>query len=39
MPSSQELQKILREFNLMGYADTAAKYIDNGKNGKVIKKK
>lgn len=38
MPSSQDLQKILREFNLMGYADTSAKYIDNGKNGKIINK-
>lgn len=38
MPSSTELKNILREFNLMGYADTSAKYIDNGKNGKIITK-
>lgn len=38
MPSSKELKTKLREFNLLGYADISAKYIDNGKNGKIITK-
>lgn len=38
MPSSKELQTVLREFNLLGYADESAKYVDNGKNGKIIRK-
>lgn len=38
MPSAEQLKSLLREFNLMGYADSTAIYLDNGKNGKVINK-
>lgn len=37
MIPSQEIQSILRTFNLKGYADEAAKYQSNGKNGQIIK--
>jgi hypothetical protein len=30
------IQKQLRNFNLMGYADSSVKYEDNKKNGKVL---
>jgi hypothetical protein len=36
MVEAKEIQKILREFNLKGYADPNSKYIDNGKNGKIL---
>lgn len=36
MNTPEEIQNKLREFNLLGYADTSVKYEDNGKNGKVL---
>jgi len=36
MIASDEIQKQLRKFNLMGYADSNVKYEDNGKNGKIL---
>lgn len=32
----QQIRLKLREFNIKGYSDENAKYIDNGKGGKVI---
>lgn len=32
-----ELKKLLRDFNVKGYADENSKYLDNGKNGKILK--
>ena len=37
MISREDLKKLLREFNEKGYSDPNSKYIDNGKNGKVLK--
>ena len=31
------IKDLLREFNVKGYADPNSKYVDNGKNGKVLK--
>lgn len=36
MINLKELQKQLRKFNLMGYANVNVKYEDNGKNGKIL---
>ncbi len=36
MLDKDKLKKLLREFNEKGYSDPNAKYIDNGKNGKVL---
>ncbi len=36
MIKPEEIQNKLREFNLLGYADTNTKYEDNGKNGKTL---
>lgn len=32
----EELQKQLRNFNLLGYSDPSVKYESNGKNGKIL---
>lgn len=32
----KEIKLKLREFNLLGYADTSTKYEDNGKGGKIL---
>lgn len=34
--SKDELKSLLRKFNEKGYADPDAKYVDNGKNGKIL---
>ncbi len=36
MIKPEEIQKQLRHFNLLGYADTGVKYQDNGKGGKIL---
>jgi len=36
MQKPDEIQKQLRNFNLLGYSDSNVKYEDNGKNGKVL---
>jgi hypothetical protein len=36
VPNQQEIQNILRKFNLMGYADESTEYEDNGKGGKIL---
>lgn len=36
MLNKEELKDLLREFNVKGYADPDAKYVDNGKNGKIL---
>ena len=36
MIKPEEIQKQLRKFNLMGYADSSVKYENNGKNGKIL---
>lgn len=36
MPNPDEIQKQLRKFNLLGYADSNVEYEDNGKNGKIL---
>ncbi|HRX43888.1 hypothetical protein GX618_02205 [Candidatus Dojkabacteria bacterium] len=36
MLDRNKLKDLLREFNVKGYADPNSKYIDNGKNGKVL---
>lgn len=36
MIDPKQLQRQLREFNLVGYSDTAAEYKDNEKDGKII---
>ncbi len=36
MIENNRLKSLLREFNIKGYADSNSKYIDNGKNGKVL---
>ncbi len=35
-PKALEIQKQLRIFNLMGYADESVAYEDNGKGGKIL---
>ncbi len=37
MLNKDELKKLLRDFNLKGYADPNLEYQDNGKNGKVLR--
>ncbi len=37
MLDKNKLKDVLREFNVKGYADPNAKYLDNGKNGKILK--
>lgn len=37
MLDQNKLKDLLRQFNIKGYADPTAKYVDNGKNGKVLK--
>jgi len=36
MLDKNTLKDLLRKFNVKGYADPNSKYIDNGKNGKVL---
>lgn len=36
MVDKNKLKDLLRDFNIKGYADPNSKYIDNGKNGKVL---
>ena len=36
MIEENTLKELLREFNVKGYADPNSKYVDNGKNGKVL---
>ena len=36
MLDQNKLKDLLRQFNIKGYADPTAKYVDNGKNGKVL---
>lgn len=35
----KKLEVVLRDFNLMGYADNNAQYLDNGKGGKILVQK
>lgn len=37
MLEKNTLKDLLREFNVKGYADPNSKYVENGKNGKVLK--
>lgn len=37
MTNKNTLKDLLREFNVKGYADPNSKYVDNGKNGKILK--
>lgn len=37
MLDENKLKKLLRDFNIKGYSDPNSKYLDNGKNGKVLK--
>mgnify|MGYP000855927695 FL=1 len=36
MLENSKLKNLLREFNVKGYADSNSKYVDNGKNGKIL---
>ena len=36
MVDKNKLKDLLRDFNVKGYVDPNSKYIDNGKNGKVL---
>lgn len=37
MLEKNTLKELLREFNIKGYADPSSKYIDNGRNGRILK--
>ncbi|NLD25555.1 hypothetical protein GX656_02850 [Candidatus Dojkabacteria bacterium] len=37
MLDKNTLKKLLRDFNIKGYADPNSKYVENEKNGKVLK--
>lgn len=37
MLSKKELKDLLKQFNEKGYCDPNSKYIDNGKNGKILR--
>lgn len=37
MLNKDELKDLLKQFNQKGYSDSNSKYIDNGKNGKILK--
>mgnify|MGYP000870060915 FL=1 len=37
MVDKNTLKDLLREFNVKGYADPNSEYVDNGKNGKILK--
>jgi hypothetical protein len=37
MLNKDKLKDLLREFNVKGYADPNSEYVDNGKNGKILK--
>ncbi len=36
MLDNNTLKDLLREFNVKGYADPNSKYVENGKNGKIL---